>query len=531
MNYNTENNKILLSTAQSSNKATTNGYEITECTPKQLMQIMNRKAVAIGLYINGHRNAKYLKAVGNVYFVDIDTPQDGKPYYQTIEAKLKALDITFVSVPSKSANEYPYKRHIAIMLDSYLPTSKKAFKEVAHYILETVDIDVSKIDNRVAFNNISFLAPACINKHFTNYDDTSKYHQGKPLSIPTKDIYDDVKPNDYDINSTELIKFADGSTVPIFEAKKLIPIGEKKPCYCPKHDDHNPSAVFFHNSNGAILHCSSCGTININNDFIPKQPSILHKDYNYSIIVNNAPKAKISTLISKIGNYSYLTDKSIIWAYDVSSIDDIYNLLLAKVYLVEKGFEISYKPAPQKHTKLLSTTTLNPIISNMKLPTTYIPQGIQKTEHYCRYKQTATYIFNHYLFVETAIYTTYQNLIKPHIAFNDTCNLGIAYFEHILQVMDKQKDFMQSNKTYPMKLKNKAKIKITQKRINSMQHGKQVKITARQKKVMQLLNGEKYLKPNGKPNLTAIAKKLKIQRKTLYCDIKALEEKALINTS
>lgn len=529
MNCTTNNNKILLSTAKGINKATTNGYEVTEIeTPKQLMQVMNRKAVAIGLFSNGHRHGNNLQAMANVYFVDIDTqPLTGEaPYYQIIEAKLKALNISFVSVPSKSADQYPYKRHIAIILDSCLDKEKKPFIKEAKYILDTVGIDVTKIDNRVAFNNVSFLAPASINKHFINYDDLSSYFNGEALNIPEhlKAVHDDVTTHDNDINSNQLIRFADGSTITIFEAKKIIGKGKKRSCYCPSHNDNNPSAVFYHNQKGVVVHCSKCGTLKINTNFVPTVPNILHSDYNYSIILNNAPQVQISTLVSKIGNYSYKTDTSVIWAYSVSSIGDICQLLLAKVYLVQKGFEVSPMTSPQKHQHLLSTATLHPITKNITLPMAYIPQQIQTTKYYYRYKQVATYVFNHYLFVEAAIYATYQNIIAPSRSFNDTCNFGLAYFDHVLQTMDKQKAFNQSNKTYPMKLQGNDKIKITQKRIENMAHGTKAKITARQKKVMQLLNDEKYLKFDGEPNLTAIAKKLGIGRQSLYRDIEAIKK-------
>ena len=533
MNCSTINNKILLSTAKSSNKATTNGYEVTELeTPQQLMQVMNRKAVAIGLFSNGHRHGNYLQAMANVYFVDIDTapPAGEAPYYKTIEAKLKALNISFVSVPSKSADQYIYKRHIAILLDSYLPTGKKAFNEVAHYILDTVGIDVPKIDNRVAFNNISFLAPASINKHFTNYDELSSFSNGKAFIIPEhlKAVHDEVMALNNDIDSTQLIRFTDGSTVTVFEAKKLIGVGENKSCYCPNpnHNDNNPSATFYHNSNGrAKIFCAVCGDVKINTNFIPSTPNILHSNYGYSIILNNAPQAQISTLVSKMGTYSYRTDTSVIWAYSVSSIGSIYQLLLAKVYLVQNGFEVSPEPAPQMQHNLLNTATLQPMIKNVTLPTAFIKHGIQTTKYYYRYKQTATYIFNHYLFVEAAIYATYQNIIAPSRSLADTCNLGLAYFDHVLQVMDKQKGFTQTAKTYPMKLQGKAKTKIIQQRVKNMSHGTQLKITARQKKVMHLLNDTKYLKFDGEPNLTAIAKKLGIGRQSLYRDIKAIKAK------
>ena len=530
MNSISENNRILLSTASSSDKATTNGYEVTELdTLQQLMETMNHKAVAIGLFSNGHRNGSYLKAMGNVYFVDIDTepPVGEAPYYQTIETKLKTLNISFVSVPSKSADQYTYKRHIAIILDSYLPTSKKAFAKVAHYILDAVGIDITKIDDRVAFNNIAFLAPPSINKHFTNHNELSNFYTGESLTIPeelqARD--DEVTTSSTTITTNQMIKFGDGSMVTVHEAKKLIGIGESKSCYCPSHNDSNPSATFYHNPNGRVkIFCAVCGDVKINTNFIPSTPSILHSDYCYSIILNNVPQAKISTLVSEIGNYSYKTDTSVIWAYSVTSMGDIYQLLLAKVYLVEKGFDVSPMPTEQYHN-LLDTATLKPITKNVTLPTTYIPQGIQRSEYYYQHKQIETYIFNHYLFPETAIHTTYQNIIAPNRPFSDTCNLGLAYFDYVLEVMKKQKSFTQTAKTYPMKLQGTAKIKITEQRIKNMAQGKKVKTMARQKKVLKLLNDDKYLTFNGEPHRTNISKKLGISRTTLYRDIEALKEK------
>jgi len=248
---------IILSTAVSDNKATTHGFKITEpILLRQLQRTMNREAVASGLFSNGHRHHNHLRAMGNIYFIDIDTEPSANEelYYQTIEAKLKALNISFVSVPSKSADKYPYKRHIAVILDSYLPTSKKAYKETAQYILNTAGIDLNKIDMRVAFNNVAFLAPASINKNFSNYDEVSSLNFAKPLAIPKhlQSHTDKLTTDHNDIKSNHLVKFADGSTLSAYDAKKIISKGDGKSCYCPTHTDSNPSATFYHNSNGSI---------------------------------------------------------------------------------------------------------------------------------------------------------------------------------------------------------------------------------------------------------------------------------------
>jgi hypothetical protein len=532
MNSISVNNRILLSTASSSNKATTNGYKIVELqTLQKLLHTMNREAVASGLFSNGHREGNHLRAMGNVYFIDIDTAPsiNEKPYYQIIEDKLRQLNISFVSVPSKSADQYIYKRHIAVILSNITPTSKKAFKQTAEHILSSIGVDVEKIDKRVAFNNIAFLAPASINQNFLNYDDLSTYYEGEALKIPQYlKVVDNESTVTSDITTNQMIKFCDGSMVTVHEAKKIIGVSENKSCYCPNpnHNDNNPSATFYHNTNGKVkIFCAVCGDVKINTNFIPSTPNILHSDYSYSIILNNAPHAKISTLVSKMGNYSYKTDISVIWVYRVSSIGDIYKLLLAKVYLVQKGFNVSSEPTPQKYHNLLNTATLHPITKNVTLPTAYIPQGTQKSEHYYQHKQIETYVFNHYLFVEATIYATYQNIIAPNRPFPDTCNLGLAYFDYVLQTMDKQKDSNQSNKTYPMKLNKVAMQQATQKRLDNKQRTNQANMTARQKKVVQLLNDEKYLKFDGQPNLTAIAKRLKKSRPTIYADMEAIKSK------
>jgi hypothetical protein len=502
-------------------------------TLQELLHTMNREAVASGLFSNGHRNDKYLRAMGNVYFIDIDTSpkENEEPYYKTIEIKLKALNISFVSVPSKSADLYPYKRHIAVILDSNLPTDKKSFTEVSRHILKVIGADEAKIDNHVAFNRIAFLAPASINKDFINYDERSQVYEGKPLVIPkcgqvTNKRQTGTPPCN---TNNKLIKFSDGSTLTAYQAKKLINRGDNKSCYCPNHNDNNPSATFYHNSNGSIhIFCGVCGDVKIDTNFIPTVPTVSHDEYRYSIILNNVPQAKISTLVSKIGNYSYQVDKSIIWSYRVKNINDVYRLLLAKVYLVQKGFSVSATTDGVRYRGYLHTSTLQPIIHNVTLPTPFIPKGVEKSEYFFRHRQIVCYAFEHYIFVEAVIYATYQNIINPTRPFADTCNLGLAYFEYMLKVMHEQKGLKQSSKQYPMRLQGEAKDKITKQRIKNMTKAKEVKMTARQKKLEKLLSDDKYLKPNGEPNKTAIAKKLGVDVRTLYRDLKSVAKKISI---
>ncbi|MFK5936820.1 MAG: hypothetical protein QM497_00340, partial [Sulfurimonas sp.] len=249
---NCSTNSILLSTTTTADKKSVYGFEVTELASlDELMRVMNTKAVSSGLYLNGHRHQNFLKACGNVYFIDIDVaPADDEvPYYQIIEQKLKDKNVSFVSVPSQSSNAYPYKRHIAIILDGCLPTSTKAFKLTSHFILDYLGIDISKIDEAVANDVTRQLAPASINHSFANIDEVSNYYESEPLSLPSeyKAKYTTQNEHSNDITTNDMITFADGTTVLIYDAKKLVSAGTNKPCYCIKHEDTHPSATFYHN--------------------------------------------------------------------------------------------------------------------------------------------------------------------------------------------------------------------------------------------------------------------------------------------
>jgi hypothetical protein len=485
---------------------------------------MNREAVSCGLYAGGHRSGDYLRACGNVYFIDIDAaPADGEtPYWQQIERTLKERDISFASVPSKSADRYPYKRHIAVILDGYLPTGKKAFGRAARYMLETLGIDESRIDRRVAFNNVAFLAPARINPDFTNADDVSRWHDGTPMPFPAElhaAPTDRTAPDD--IDSARLIRLADGRTLKLYEAKKLLAVNEKQPCFCPVHDDANPSAVLFRNANGITLFCSRCGPLKINTDFIPSTPSIPHADYRYSIVIENDTAAEISRLRTLLGECTAQDGKRVIWAYSVAGIEDIGLLLRAKMWLTREGYSVApYTVAAD--SRMADIERLRPVAKNVELPKVYMPKSA-KTPFAFRYWTMRRYVFNRWLFVEAAIYATWQNLIDPARSFADTCNMGIAFFEHVTDTIEKQRAFMQKDKSYPMRLDDADKAKLGQRRTRTMDRRRKAKTTARQKKLLRLLNDDRYIKANGKPNITAIAKKLGVgDRHTVYSDLKAL---------
>ncbi len=536
-------NKILLSTAEPEEQNTTFGYGMVQLSsPDELMHIMNRKAVATGIYLNGHRSGSHLKAMGNVYLVDIDTaPATGDaPYYQAIEAKLRSLNISFVSVPSRNANEYPYKRHIAIILDGNLPKQEDSFIEAANHILKTIGIDAVRInkettgndsdniDKAVAFDRVRFLAPAGINKDFTNYGDLSHAYDGEALKLPDhlKTVYAGTV-NDDSITTSQMIQFVDGTTISIYNAKKITPKGTKRVCHCPNphHEDKRPSAVFYHNDKNIVIHCSKCGNIKVSTNFIPTVPEIVHDQYNYSIILDNVLQADLSRLTALIGKYSYKTDTSVIWAYRVASVDDIYQLLLAKVWLVENGFEVSPQPAAKTHSNLLDTATLQPTTKNVTLPKAFVARDHDANAFTMLYIRASVLIFKHYLFPEVTIHAYNQNIIAPDRSFANTCNRGLAYFEYVIETQRNQQGYPQSNKYFAMKLSRSDKAKSDKQRIDGMNRTRKAKTATAENQVMKLIKNKKFVKANGKPNVSAIAKTLDKSRNTIYAAIKAINER------
>jgi len=530
MNYSTNSDTIILSTSYATGKETTYGFEIIELhSLKELIQLMNTKAVSSGLFMNGHRHGNYLKAVGNIYFIDIDlAPADNEtPYYQAVEAKLKELNVSFVSVPSQSADKYPYKRHIAVMVDSFLPTGTKAYKKTSTYILNYICVDTDKIDMGVAIDNVRHLAPASINKNFTNFNDVSNFYQGVSLSLPNEfKAKETPRNNAYDVNTNTLIHFKDNSKLTIYDAKKIIAVGSSKLCFCPKHNDTKASATFYHNSNGNIkIFCGKCGNIKISTNFVPTVPTIAHDKYNYSIVINKPDKHPINNLISKIGKCTQQTDINAIWCFKVETMSDIYMLFLAKAYLVDNGFDVS-STAPIFATKvLLDTDVLQPITVNQTLPTVDFEIKNPNPNNY-RYFQMRQYTQKRYLFAEASIYATFQNIINPSRDFITICNLGLAYFEYVIRTQYEQRNNKtQKSKTFPMKLQGEAKAKANKNRTDKSTQTKQANMNTKQKQLQKLLNNPNYLKTNGKSNISAIAKKMKINRKTVYEYLKVINKK------
>jgi len=146
------NYKITLSSADPKEKSTTYGFNKKEVySLEKLQNILNAKAVSNGLYLNGHRNQNYLKAMGNIYILDFDIEplENMKAYYLTVEEILKEKNIAFVSVPSKSANEFPYKRHIVIILSECITHIKENYIAFENKLLSDLSIDKNQIDENI----------------------------------------------------------------------------------------------------------------------------------------------------------------------------------------------------------------------------------------------------------------------------------------------------------------------------------------------------------------------------------------------
>lgn len=343
---NNENYKIILSISNDlKDKETTFYFKKIELKSLyELMQIMNNNAVSNGLFLNGHRNRRNIKAMGNIYFIDIDNePKSNEtPYYLEIENKLKELNISFVSVPSQSANKYPYKRHIAVILEHNLPVSKNEYLKAVHEIINKIGIDTNKIDFKVQENQINFLAPCSVNQDFKNYESKSYFYSGKPLLLEENaPIKESNTTNENSLKDDIFVTFSDNSRVPISQAKLLIPLGTKKECYCPKHDDKKPSASYYHNLDGTVnIYCSVCGHIKINKKDLFIKPKINHLSFNYSISILFINKETENKLKKILGIDYQSIENHLIWSYTISSIDDIYLLMLAKIQLLNDGYDV-----------------------------------------------------------------------------------------------------------------------------------------------------------------------------------------------
>lgn len=526
------NKKIILSVSNTlKEKETTFDFKKTELSSlNELMNTMNNSAISSGLFFNGHRNRKSMRAMGNVYFIDIDSePKDKEtPYYLEVEQKLKNLNISFVSVPSKSADKYPYKRHIAIILNNDLPINQEDYQRVANEIIYKIGIDLNKIDSRVKENQFSFLAPCIINKNFKDYNEKSYFHNGNPLQIEENRNVQLEKLDIEDKGSIQFdtfLTFSDGKRVQVFDAKKLIDAGVSAGCFCPKHDDKNPSATYYHNKDGSVnIVCSVCGTIKISKSTRDDKPIISHSQFNYSIIIA-AKNKKIENDLKIILGFNYQkVDNLLIWSYKIDTIDDIYLLMLTKIQLVNDGYSLLNLNKNNRYL-FAEKQLLREYSKNTKPLNVFIDKNVKSIPHTIYYIKVSKAIFNNYIFPEVAIYEAF--LTYPEInSLERICDKGLAYFEYILNTREKEKnEELQENKTFPSRLNKEEKEISNKNREISKMKTKTKSMNKIEEKIYRLIESKKFNKRNGELNKSALSKEMKMARSTLYSYIDSINSK------
>jgi hypothetical protein len=464
--------------------------------------------------------------MGNLYILDFDRePQKNmKAYYLTVEEILKEKEITFVSVPSKSANEFPYKRHIVIILSECISHIRDIYLEFEQQFLSDLDIDITQIDQKLMKNRTSHIAPASINKVFTDYDLKSYYYDGMPYQVNKRYLYSNNKLEDIvHIDRKSFIKFDDGSQNTIENAIKLVAMGSKKSCYCPKHDDtKKPSATLFHNDDGSVrLYCHVCGKIAIGENFLNTNSKIKHNKNDYSIRVYGYSEK----LIDILGEPSVKNSRYIIWSFKVENINHVYQLMLAKKQLIEDGFKIDKNLNVTSSCKnLKSTDILIKYIANTTLLKVFINNKNKKlTPLYIIYCYTTKYVFNNFINVGTIIWLMYQNLQNIH-DIETICNYGLFYYEYILKTIESEKNISkQKDKKFPIKLNSKQKQEYLKKREESRVKKVTENMNKIEKKIYKLMKNPEYHRNNGY-NKSKIATKLELNRNTVSNYIKRIEK-------
>ena len=252
----------------------------------------------------------------------------------------------------------------------------------------------------------------------------------------------------------------------------------------------------------------------------PTPPTTQRNQYQYQIYISNDTEpSKIDSFINLAGKPTTKVQNGLIWLFEVSNIDDIYNLLLAKMHLVDDGFKLIYQyQIVDSNSYPYEIDVLQPLYVNQKPLNTYIRTTEAKMSEYkSLFIGVKKYVFNRYLFVEACIYLTYQNIIQPNRPFEDTCNSGISYFEFVLKTIDSQKDAQhQKDKTFPIRLPKQTATKKHQQSLIKANEVRQTKMTKRQKQILKLRNSGKYTN-------SQIAKKLKVSLRTINRDIKVLK--------
>ncbi len=520
------NYKITLSSAKPVEKSTTYGFNKTEVySLEELQNILNTKAVSNGLYLSGHRNQNYLKAMGNIYILDFDIEplKNMKAYYLKVEEILKEKEIAFVSVPSKSASEFPYKRHIVIILSECITHIKDKYSEFEQQLLSDIGIDITQIDQKLMKNRTSHIAPASINKLFTDYNSKSNYYCGIPYQVNKKYFFKNKKLEEIvNIDRESFIDFADGSRNNIEDTIKILPKGSKKSCYCPKHNDtNNPSATFFYNDDGSVrLNCQVCGKINIGSNFLNANPKINHYQNNYSIKVYGYSKK----LIDILGEPSVESPHYEVWSFRVENINHIYQIMLAKKQLIEDGFKIDKDlNVVSSGINLKNTNILTRYIANTKLLTVFIKSTKKKlTSQYIIYFYAKKYVFNNFINVETIIWFMYQNLLNIN-CFETICHYGLSYYEYILQTIETEKNLPQKDKRFSIRLNRKQKKEHFKSKEESRMKKVKINMHNNEKRIFKLMKNPEYHRNNGY-NKSKIATKLGLNRNTVSAYIKRIEK-------
>jgi len=289
-------------------------------------------------------------------------------------------------------------------------------------------------------------------------------------------------------------------------------LAKKKECYCPVHDDKNPSATLYHNQDKTVvIYCSKCGTVKAGYKPIQK-PSIPHQDFNYKIAIKNG-KVR-ARLKDALGTPSQIQNGVMIWSYRPKSIDDIYTLFLAKMQILQDGFILceDTEVTPINYKDINAITNY---IANTKPLSSFIKNGDSLSAYSLRHIQTNKYTHKGFIFVEMAIILTYEYFLKLG-EFSEICNQGIAFYEYITDTIKKEGHLLQKDRTFKVLLNPKHKKRADEVRLSKRDKTVQSKKEKLQNQIKSKLNQAKYIKPNGKPNITKICNELNIHRDTYY---------------
>lgn len=510
---------IILSIADASEKITTFNFKKKELhLLSELQDVLNTKAVSNGMFLNGHRNQKNLQGMGNIYMLDFDIePLDNEqPYYLMVEESLKNQNLAFVSVPSQSADLKPFKRHIVIILSDCINHNKEKFLTFEKKLLTDLDININLIDKHVVKNQAVQIAPAIINQSFTDYSSKSYFFEGNPYKVDNKFIEQigTDKAKKFITNDIH-IKFFNNSVVTVEEAKQIVKRGDNKQCYCPTHNDTNPSATFFHNNNGlANIYCHICGNIPLQKNHYNYEPTIKHSEYKYSIKIFN-PNTKIENLF---GKPTLRTKEYSQWFFNVMEIDDIDRIHLAKKQLVQDRYRVDFTFNNQYDEENIigaNTSILLRYIANTKPPKLCFNSKTDKPLYPNKiiYLHLKKYIFESFINPETIILLFYYNFPLEK-DFEKICNRGLGYYEYVLKTIEWDKNKFQMNKKFPTRLNSRQKEKVYKYREEERMKRVLKKMTTMEKDIFNLMQNPDYQR-NGSYNCTKIGSTLELNRATV----------------